>query len=82
MSTMASQITSLTIVYPTVYLGVDKRKQRKWKKILYQSLKRSIPKMFQVVSYAMPDLSSKFCENPFIHLLSYEIKEKNLYSRG
>ena len=28
MSTMASQITSLTIVYSTVYLGVDKRKHQ------------------------------------------------------
>ena len=28
MSTMASQITSLTIVYSTVYLGVDQRKHQ------------------------------------------------------
>ena len=28
MTTMASQITSLTIVYPTVYLGADQRKHQ------------------------------------------------------
>ena len=28
MTTMASQITSLTVVYSTVYLGADQRKQQ------------------------------------------------------
>ena len=32
-----------------------------------QRFKRIIPKVFQVVSYAMIDLSWKFHENPFMH---------------
>ena len=30
MSVMASQITSLTIVYSTVYYGADQRKHQRW----------------------------------------------------
>ena len=35
MSTMASQITSLTIVYPTVYSGVDQRKHQSYASLTF-----------------------------------------------
>ena len=35
MSTMASQITSLTIVYPTVYSGADQRKHQSWASLAF-----------------------------------------------